>query len=133
LKREILSFVLASLVPFAGCGKSDWGYLEGTVKSNGQAVGPGTITLEPADGIGVGAMAFFQADGKYSVMSAGRKAGTRTGEYIVTVQGGESFGEENPGPRPKSAIPPKYADAKTSGLKVTIEPGTKNFDIELAP
>ena len=37
------------LLALAGCGKSDWGYVSGTVLVNGQPAGPGTITFESAD------------------------------------------------------------------------------------
>jgi hypothetical protein len=80
-----------------------------------------------------GAIASFGADGKYSVVSAGRKEGAKSGEYNVTIHGGEHFGEETVGPRPKSQIPVRYANPTTSNLKVTIEPGNQAFDFELKP
>lgn len=132
--RQLIALIASvGLLMACGCGKSDWGQLNGTVLLNGQPVGPGSITLEAADGLSPGAMAFFEADGKYSVLSSGRKQGAHVGEYLVTIQGGEGFGEENSGPRPKSSIPVRYASSKTSNLKVTIEPGTKDFDFELKP
>jgi hypothetical protein len=116
-----------------GCGQSDWGQLSGTVLLNGQPVGPGTITLEPVSADRAGAIASFAADGKYTVMSAGRKEGAPVGEYQVMIHGGDSFGEETVGPKPKSAIPPRYANPNTSDLKVTIEGGENTFDFNLKP
>jgi hypothetical protein len=116
-----------------GCGQSDWGQLSGTVLLNGQPVGPGTITLEPVSADRAGAIASFAEDGKYTVMSAGRKEGARAGEYQVMIYGGETFGEETVGPKPKSAIPARYANPNTSDLKVTIESGENTFDFNLKP
>jgi hypothetical protein len=116
-----------------GCGKGDWGYLSGTVKLNGQPVGPGTITFEPIDAERAGSFASFGEDGRYTVVSAGRKEGARIGEYRVLIQGGTAFGEESVGPRPPSKIPARYTNPKTSDLKVTIESGSKTHDFELKP
>lgn len=125
--------VVAALLVASGCGKSDWGYLRGTVKLNGQPVGPGTLQLQPIDATHAGAMASFGDDGNYSVFSSGRKDGAHTGEYKVIVSGGEEFGLEDPGPKPKSNIPARYSNSDTTDLKVTIEPGKQNFDFELKP
>jgi hypothetical protein len=124
---------LAGVVLVAGCGKSEWGYLSGTVKLNGQSVGPGTIQLQPVDDSRAGAMASFGEDGNYSVFSSGRKEGAHTGEYKVVISGGEEFGLEDSGPKPKSIIPARYSNPGTTDLKVTIEAGKKVMDFELKP
>jgi hypothetical protein len=128
-----LAACVAVAILFVGCGSQDWGYLNGTVTLNGQPVGPGTITFEPVNADRSGSMASFSADGKYSVISAGRKEGAKVGEYRVLIQGGESFGAEEAGPRPASKIRPRYANPNTSDLTVTIEPGTKTVDFDLKP
>ena len=125
--------VFAVVLVASGCGKQDWGHLSGTVKLNGQPVGPGTIQLQPIDATHAGAMASFGDDGNYSVFSSGRKEGAHTGEYKVVVSSGEEFGLEDSGPKPKSNIPARYSNPDTTDLKVTIEPGKKNFDFELKP
>jgi len=124
-----LAAVMGLLV---GCAQEDWGYLSGTVKLNGEPVGPGSIVLEPVDGLHAGAVGSFGEDGKYAIQSAGRKEGARTGEYNVTIHG-PGFTEESGGPRPASKIPARYGNASTSGLKVTIEPGKKAVDFDLEP
>lgn len=116
-----------------GCGKGEWGYLQGKVMLNGQPVGPGSLSFSPVNGDRAGAVASFGEDGQYSVISAGRKDGAPTGEYTVTVFGGESFGEESTGPVSIGKIPPKYAKAGTSNLKVTINPGSNSYDFDLKP
>ncbi len=60
------------LLLVAGCGAGDRGKVTGTVRLNGQPVGPGTINLEPTGG-GPGAMAQFGADGTFRVISSGKK------------------------------------------------------------
>jgi hypothetical protein len=132
LRLTSVVHVVAVLI-LAGCGGSDWGYLEGTVKLNGQPVGPGTISLEPITGEGAGAIARFGADGKYKVTSARRKEGAPTGEYRVLIHGGESFGEEQVGARPATQIPARYSKPQTSDLTVTIESGNKSVDFDLKP
>ena len=122
-----------ALLTFAGCGGGDWGYLEGTVRLNGQPVGPGTITLTPVNQEHAGAIAQFAEDGKYEVMSSGRKEGARTGEYIVTIRGGQGLSEESAGPAPPSKIPARYNNSQTSELTVTIEPGEQTHDFDLKP
>ncbi len=122
---------MACLAVAAGCGGGDWGTLSGVVKVDGQPVGPGTISLHPIDEQRAGATAKFGDDGRYAVMSAGRKEGAATGEYRVAIHG-DSFEAELAGPPPESDIPNKYNDPAASGLTVTIEPGAKTFDFELS-
>jgi hypothetical protein len=121
-----------ALLTFAGCG-GDWGYLEGTVLLNGQPVGPGRITLQPVNRERAGATAQFGEDGKFQVVSSGRKEGAKTGEYIVTIRGGQNLSEESAGPPPPSRIPARYNSSQTSDLKVTIESGRNTVDFELKP
>ena len=127
--------ISATLLVAAGCGGEDRGYLTGTVTLSGAPTGSGTISLEPVSGVGSGAMAFVGEDGKYSVISAGREEGAHVGEYRVKIEGGNrgDFGSEGAAPAPKSNIPARYANYETSDLKVTIESGENEFDIELQP
>jgi hypothetical protein len=127
------TFLAGLLVLATGCGRKDWGYLSGTVKLNGQPVGPGSIEFQPTDAVRAGAMASFGEDGNYSVFSSGRKEGAHTGEYKVVISGGEEFGLEDSGPKPKSIIPARYSNPDTTDLKVTIEAGKKVFDFEMKP
>jgi hypothetical protein len=116
----------------AGCGGSDRGNVTGTVRVNGQPVGPGTISFEPTSG-GPGAMAQFGADGKFKVHSSGKKEGAKVGEYLVSIVGGESFGDEIADPNAKGIIPARYGSTATSQLTVKVEPGTKEVDFDLKP
>jgi hypothetical protein len=127
-------FAMASigLLIVAGCGKSDWGYLEGSVLLNGKPIGPAIISLEPSDGQRAGGVGPVDENGKYKIISARKKEGVAVGDYRVTVHSNLSdFGFEQP--NKKAAIPARYANPDTSGLTVTVERGTKQFDIELKP
>jgi hypothetical protein len=116
----------------AGCGKSDWGYLEGTVLLNGKPIGPAVISLQPVDAQRAGGVGPVDEKGKYKVVSARKKEGAAVGDYRVTVHSKLSdFGFEQPAK--KAAIPARYENPDTSGLTVKVEPGTKQFDIELKP
>ena len=66
-------------------------------------------------------------------MSSGRKEGATTGEYRVSIRGGEDLGVERAGPAPASKIPAKYNSSQTSGLTVTVEPGENTHDFDLKP
>ena len=113
-----------------GCNDQQWGQLEGVVTVDGAPVGPGSISLAPVDASQAGAMGSFGEDGRYAIVSAGRKEGARAGEYRVTIHGGE-FGTESGQPPAPSKIPRRYGDPSTSDLNVTIEPGRQTFDFDL--
>lgn len=114
-----------------GCGASDRGYVTGTVRLNGQPIGPGTINLQSTSD-GPGAIAQFGEDGKFKVTSSGKKEGANVGEYSVTIHG-ESFGDEVVDPKAKSIIPARYANAATSQLTLKVEPGMKEVNFDLKP
>lgn len=125
------ALALSMILCFVGCGDGQWGEIAGVVKLNGQPIGPGRMTLTPATEQQGSSMGIVAENGTYSVISPGRRPGAVVGDYLVGIQ--DDFDPETIGPRPKAKFPAKYADPATSGLKVTIEPGTKIFDFELSP
>jgi hypothetical protein len=128
--RALMSMLMA--LTAMGCGKSNWGYVNGTVLLNGEPIGPGMISLERADGQGAGAMGLIDTDGKYTITSARKKEGAAVGEYRVTINPNlKDFGFEQTANR--AQIPARYAKADTSGLSVKVERGTKQVDFELKP
>jgi hypothetical protein len=132
--RQSFAAALVALgATLAGCGGEGRGYLDGVVKLNGQPVGPGTISLEPVEGKHAGAMASFGEDGRYSIVSAGRKEGAPPGEYRVLIHGGADFGTETGAPQPASKIPARYSQPSTSDLKITLQPGRQSHDFDLKP
>ncbi len=125
----------------SGCGGGqDVGYVSGKVTLGGQPLGQGSVVFHnPSKGIVVAAP--LGPDGSYTVKTH-QGAGLPPGEYQVSISpAGVGSGEtplvEKPTPGPGSggpAIPAKYLQPTSSGLKVTIKPG-KNppFDINLSP
>jgi hypothetical protein len=120
------------LVLFAGCSSNDRGYVIGVVRLNGQPVGPGTVVLEPVAPGMPGAIAPFGEDGKYKVVSSGKKEGAHVGEYRVTITAGDS-GSENVDPKAKMKIPARYSNVATSNLTLTVEPKNNEKDFDLKP
>jgi hypothetical protein len=127
----LVAAISTCILSLVGCGRSDWGIITGTVRVNGQPVGPGSMILEPVASGAPGAIAHFGADGKYKLMSSGKKDGARVGEYRVSITGGESAGDEVVDPKANTLIPARYSDTTTSKLTLTVEPGTKEVDFDL--
>ena len=126
-------FVAASL---PGCGSS-LAKVSGTVTVDGQPLRGGndvrvTIQFEPASGSGP--MGFGHADenGVYTV-STGSKSGLPPGEYFVACSAVQLIPAKDPSMAPggRRLTDMKYASARTSGLKLTVQPGSNQFDIPL--
>jgi hypothetical protein len=128
------ALLLLAICCAGGCGRGDWGTAEGVVTLGVKPVGPGTLIFEPTDQAETrSGIAHFGEDGRYeNLRSAGNEAGLPAGEYRIRVQAGgeESFGEEQAGPPPPSAIPPQYLNYG-AGLTAKIEPGDNEIDFEL--
>lgn len=128
-----LFIALASLI--LGCSSSELGsQVEGTVKLDGQPVGPGTVVFAPADGLSNPADGAIQLDGSYFLKTS-RDIGLKPGTYKVSVtvfdQPEIAPGERSMTP-PKLVTPSKYADPETSGLEYTVEAGKNTITIELS-
>ena len=80
----------------------------GKITFNGQPLAEGKVTFRPEKGKPVEAKI---KDGEFSI------AKMPTGTMTVTVRA--------------KGVPPKYADAKTSDLRVTIAAGANMVDLEL--
>lgn len=121
---------LAGLALSSGCSQA--------TSAGAEATGAVTLDGSPLPGVlvsfyptGGGSSAFATTDeaGKFTVETSGAESGLAPGEYLVTVEAGDSDGEETS----SSAIPEKYASEATSGLKVTVSEGTGNeLTIELS-
>jgi hemoglobin len=83
----------------------------GNVMFKGQPVGGATISLVSKDGKAVSSV--VAADGSYQLA-------VKPGEYSVTVSGPA-----------KLALPAKYADPKTTGLKYNVVEGKQSFNVNL--
>jgi hypothetical protein len=128
------SFIAAGLVFCLGCGSQEH-LLEGSVTFDGQPVEKGSITLEPADGVGPAAGGTI-AGGRFKVDST---SGLAPGNKIVRISAVRATGKkiEAGPPEPPGAkvdevqqfIPAKYNDR--SALTVQFDGGHKKQDFDL--
>jgi hypothetical protein len=124
--------VLALLV---GCNSSSQqSQVFGSVKLDGNPIGPGTVVFAPIEGGRKPATGSIEADGNYS-LNTNREAGLAAGKYTVAVSIREMPQNVKRGDRPplgKLLIPEKYEQSTTSGLEYDVEPGRNTIDIELS-
>lgn len=137
--RILLCSALAALVA-AGCGSDDKPKtvpVTGTVTYKGQPLTSGMITFLPTGGTTNAeanvrpATDMLESDGTYSLTTFAPGDGVRPGEYLVTIV---SY-EVPPSPEGGGiwAIPQKYGNPQTSGLKASIpaESDGEVLDFEL--
>jgi hypothetical protein len=146
LRQQLLACCcLASFATgFAGCGSSGPTTVEvtGTVTYNNSPVAGAAVMFQ--GGTGRPATGETDSQGKFTLRTFGADDGAVPGEYVVTITKVESVPPGQPGgdagrepptstrTPPKSLIPMKYNDAKTSGLKETVsESGPNDFTFNL--
>jgi hypothetical protein len=136
--RVVQGFVASMLfVQICGCGNG-LAQVSGQVTLDGQPLRGGiedtrvTIQFQPASGAGSTAIGLADENGNY-VLGTGSKSGIPPGEYLVTCSAQQIVDAKTPktknGVRQVTDL--KYANAKTSGLKFTVEPGRNQLDIPL--
>jgi hypothetical protein len=121
----------------SGCGNG-LAQVSGQVTLDGQPLRGGagdirvTVQFQPTSGVGSTAIGLADEDGNYS-LATGSQDGIPPGEYLVTCTASEllpaTAASSTRGSRRISD--PKYANAKTSGLSFTVQPGKNTFDIPL--
>ncbi len=133
---SLLCALFATLV-VVGCG-SGLAQVSGVVTVDGQPLRGGagdtrvTVEFQPASGVGTTAIGLADENGVY-ILGTGAKTGIPPGEYVVTCSASRLI----PGPSGTGAAgarritDPKYGNAKTSGLKFSVQPGNNEFNIEL--
>jgi hypothetical protein len=129
LQRTLaLSAISVAVLALGGCGNG-LAQVSGLVTLDGQPLHGGkgdtrvTVQFQPIDGVGANAIGLADDDGNYKI-ATGSNGGVRPGEYFVTC----SVSTLKPGlPVPDL----KYANAKTSGFKFTVQPGKNEFNIPL--
>lgn len=122
---------------------------EGVLLLDGQGVEGAAIVLSPNDPGGYAASAISGSGGRFRLQAFPTKEGAVPGSYQVVVTKNEQsdtgawkpedFGEdaahaaESPPPSTlKNVLPAQFADAKTSGVSVTIPPdGSSDLTIDL--
>jgi hypothetical protein len=112
----------------AGCGPQALatGTVSGKVTLQGQPLSAGVVLFTNAKA-GTGASAALDASGNYQLETP-----LVTGPYDVAIQPPPAPPpHEMSKPVPKSQIPDKFRDARTSGLKTTVNPGKNTADFTL--
>lgn len=114
----------------AGCGASGkpTGTVAGKVTLHGQPLTAGSVLLTNTAS-GIGASAPLDETGNYQLATP-----VPTGAYDVAIQPPPAPPPEQISPAkslPKSPIPDKFLDPKTSGLKATINAGKNTADFAL--
>ena len=120
--------VAATCAALGGCSNG-LAQVSGQVTLDGQPVHGGkgdtrvTVQLQPADGVGATAVGLADESGNYTI-ATGSQAGIKPGEYYVSCSV-STLGVAGP------VADPKFANTKTSGLKLTVQPGKNEYNIPL--
>jgi hemoglobin len=85
--------------------------VEGHITFQGKPLSGGTVLFGSAQG---------NAAGDITVTGTYRVEGVKPGEYAVSIMAAKA-----------DAVPAKFGDPKTSGLRISVQDGKNNFDIEL--
>lgn len=136
--RVVVSALLVAFV--AGCGGSGVKPIanlvpcRGTVTLDGQPLPHGMVGLEPLEpGAGRSANGAIK-DGHFELATSASAAGVVVGKYRVSVQSVSQEKTSSPAEMakpPKSLIPKKYNDIKTSGLEVEVTKGMQPVELKL--
>jgi hypothetical protein len=129
--------VSAVCLALTGCGNG-LAQVTGQVTLDGQPLHGGngdvrvTIQFQPVSGTGTTAIGIANESGNYT-LGTGSQTGIPPGEYLVTCSANELVRSKDPNATPggRRITDPKYANAKTSGLKFTVQPGKNEFNIPL--
>jgi hypothetical protein len=134
-----MGLVIAALGPCLGCGASNLAVVQGNVTFDGQLVEQGSITFEPADGVGPVTGGTIQ-NGKYRL---GDEGGMVPGQKVVRIRAVRSTGrriEAGP-PLPPGTmvdeispfIPAVYNEKSTLNVQVAAGEVTHHFELLSKP
>jgi len=127
-------FVVVTIPFWTGCGGVYDSSVSGVVSLDGSPLPRGTVSYNPSLP-GPASYGLIENDGTYTV-NTGREEGLPPGEYTVTVVAKEPSVKEDPDssfpPKPgKTITPPWYRSKKTSPLKITVDSGNNEINLEL--
>ncbi len=137
-----MTFCGALVCLAAGCSGPTTGVLRGQVTYDGQPLSTGTITVACEDGRV--ASGNIRKDGTYNIPNA--PAGpvhlsvavpppapvfAAIGKEGAKIPDAKELKEMQQAQAKYVPLPPRYQDAKTSGLNTTVEPGEQTYDIAL--
>jgi hypothetical protein len=129
-----LCLILPMVLAVVGCGGAYDSTASGVVTLDGKPVPRGTVSFHPVAG-GPAAYAMIGDDGSYTVQT-GRAGGLPAGDYQVSITANENAAVAQtagggPPPPGKPITPLWYRMKETSGLQVTVKPGSNTIDLEL--
>lgn len=134
-----MGLVVAALLPCLGCGASHLAVVQGNVTFDGQPVEQGSITFEPADGVGPVTGGTIQ-NGKYRLDAEG---GMEPGKKIVRIRAVRATGrkiEAGPPSPPGTMvdelspfIPAIYDEKSTLTVQVAAGEVTQHFELLSKP
>ena len=159
MRKGLALVAMVALTGLIGCSGSN--AVDGTVTLDGTPVSGASITLVPADGKGQGGSGISDASGHFSIKAGGKSAGIASGAYKVVVtkvkSSVEGMGDKVKGDKqafgadyfkmmdkakggqggpaasePKSELPQKYANEKTTPLEVRVPLATRPWKLELS-
>jgi hypothetical protein len=129
-----LGFAFLLTCSLAGCG-DNLVSVGGTATLDGEKMTKGSVTFHPV-GEGPLGQGQIQSDGTFTISTAS-KEGLPPGKYKVTVVATEDPPPAPEGPgavevAPKSLLPPKYGNPKTTDIEFDIpSSGAKDLEIKL--
>ncbi len=129
--------VVCLCIVLSGCGQNQpLGKVFGKVTSQGQPLIEGQVLFNDA-GRGIYMTADIQPDGTYVIVGA-QGSGLPPGNYLAAVTPPPPdipIGSNKPKPRKSSypEIPEKYHALASSGLKVVVQAGDNEFNIDMRP
>jgi len=130
---------------YSGCSKSgiETAYVEGVITFQGEPLSQARIAFHPVNTAeGLTANGMSDDRGVYKLTTHGGRdgGGAVVGEYVVTIAktsmpyippSNSYSAEEVQAMKPKTLIPLKYKDAKTSGLTATVQKGKNDLPFDL--
>ncbi|MCA9131094.1 MAG: carboxypeptidase regulatory-like domain-containing protein [Planctomycetales bacterium] len=122
--------LLAIAVTTIGCGSGDIGYVEGTVKLDGQPLPNAMLEFYPQDKGGLSS-GRTDANGHYELYYGREGKGAEVGEHLVQIRTagvGDAGGDY--GPTSKERIPVQYNNKSELVRKVESGRNTIDFDLE---
>jgi hypothetical protein len=133
----LLAFALGVFVPACGKARPVVHPVSGRVLYQNKPIANAFIVLHPVDGTEADTVrprGQTNQDGNFTLSSFGAGDGAPPGEYLATVEW-RPVGErdlESSGP-PPNRLPPRYARADRSGLRVRVDGPTEIPEWRLAP
>jgi hypothetical protein len=137
ISLQFVSCLVAALfcAAIAGCGNG-LAQVSGLVTVDDQPLHGGngnvrvTVQFQPANGVGPTAMGLADENGKYT-LSTGSQSGIKPGDYVVSCAAEELVTGKSGVTGARQITDPKYASAKTSGLRFTVQAGKNELNIPL--